>query len=434
MTQRRRFHFFSTPFLTALGRSGGLIIPFLVAFKYGAGPTTDAFFLAYGLNISIGSVFTPVFESFLLPYLTEQKKVQENINQLSSGVLVFCLPAVVILSFLVWVLLPWFLTQWSGLGPEISHLAARLFLEMIPVLILGVWTSAFNGIFHTHKIFWFPALSPLLRSLWVVAFLWLGHHTLGIHAVTLGYVIGDIFRWAAGRVLLGFLGRWKFQSQWKKMQFQVKDFLRQTVWQILGLLGINLIPLTDQWFASWLGAGKLSLASYSDRLFQVPYQLFLTGLLQVFLSYWSETYHEEAPESVWNKGQKDIRRAFQISFVLSILLALLQGPIVKLTFGFGHFSKEELKLIASFFGWLMLGFSPTVLNLLYARVLFVMRKSNVFFLQSWLRFFLNIFFDYLFMKWWGFQGIAISTTLVYVVTTVWLYGYLQSCQKARVKK
>ena len=63
--------FFETTVLAALGRIGGLLVPFLAAAIYGASPETDAFFFAYMLAFVFLTLFSSIFEATLIPYLTE---------------------------------------------------------------------------------------------------------------------------------------------------------------------------------------------------------------------------------------------------------------------------------------------------------------------------------------------------------------------------
>jgi putative peptidoglycan lipid II flippase len=155
----------------------------------------------------------------------------------------------------------------------------------------------------------------------------------------------------------------------------------------------------------------------------------MTGLLQIFLSYWSESFAAEPPAIFWKKARRDVRVVFWIMLLISIVLILLRDPITRLVYGHGPVTPAQLKAIASLFGWFMVGFAPTVLNLLYVRVLFVLKKSRVFCVQSWIRWILNIVFNFLFMKWWGLQGIVISTSCVFIVTTVWLHFYLKRYER-----
>jgi putative peptidoglycan lipid II flippase len=426
----RKKHLLSTPVFAILGRAGGIVIPFLVAYYFGAGPRSDAFFFAFVLIFSLSGLFVPIFESLLVPYLTEVKDSRGHVVSLANGVLFLNLPLVLLLGLGIGLGLAPFLNRWSGLDGETAALTARLFLQMLPMLLFGVWAASGNSILYAHKVFWFPAFSPFIRSVCAIGFLVIFHRSLNIDSVAIGFSIGEIIRWGCSLALLVPLVGWKFHVNWKASWAKVKDFMSQAGYHLLGLLSLNLLPLVDQWFASWLGVGNLSLLSYADRLFQIPFQLLMTGFLQIFLSYWSEQYFQGSAKAFWEHVWKDIRMVFALTLVLSLLLILFRDLIVRLLFGFGKMPADDLSVLSTLFGWMMVGFAPAILNLLYVRVLFVLKKSSVFFVQSLIRLILNIVFNFIFMRLWGLQGIAMSTSAVFIGTTIWLHYYLQrTCRK-----
>ena len=421
----RKKHLLSTPVFAILGRAGGIVIPFLVAYYFGAGPRSDAFFFAFALIFSLSGLFVPIFESLLVPYLTEVKDSPGHVVSLAHGVLFLNLPLVLLLGLGIGLGLAPLLHRWSGLDAETAALTARLFLIMLPMLLFGVWAACGNSILYAHKIFWFPAFAPFIRSVGAILLLVLGHQSLNIDSVAIGFSIGEIVRWGCGLALLVPLVGWKFHVNWKESWGKVKDFMSQAGYHLLGLLSLNLLPLVDQWFASWLGSGNLSLLSYADRLFQIPFQLLLTGFLQIFLSYWSEQYFRGSYKAFWEHVWKDVRVVFALTFVLSLVLILFRDLIARLLFGFGKMPAGDLPMLGSLFGWMMVGFAPAILNLLYVRVLFVLKKSSVFFIQSLIRLILNIIFNFIFMRFWGLPGIAMSTSAVFIGTTIWLHYYLR---------
>ena len=429
--EKRQRQFISSTLFTILGRFGGVVLPFLIAYYYGSGKDSDAFFFAYGLILSLTGLFAPIFESLLVPYLAEVKDSAAKVSSLANGVLIFNLPILFFLGFVIWAGLDPALTHWSGMNSETAHLTSKLFFQMLPMLFLGVLSALSNSIFYTHKIFWFPAVSPLIRSLCVIGTLVATHALFGIYAASGGFAVGEIFRWILGIFLLVKLSKWKFSVDWKESREKVKSFMGQSIYQLFALLALNLIPLSDQWFASWLGTGNLSLICYADRLFQIPFQLMMTGFLQVFLSYWSESYYQDSPAIFWKKARKDIRTVFIVTVVFSGMLILLREPLVYLVFGFGDMTQGDLKTLGVLFGWLMVGFAAAILNLLYVRILFVLKKSNVFLVQSLIRFALNIILNFVLMRFWGLEGLAISTSGVFVVTTLWLHFYLKRAWKAQ---
>ncbi len=425
MTTRAR-HFILTPLFAIAGRAGGIVIPFLIAYYYGAGSSSDAFFFAFALLFSLTGLFVPILESLLVPYLAEYREDAAKTSSLANGVLFFKLPVVLAVAALIAAGLVPFLTRASGFDPATAKLTWELYLVMLPLLIFGTAAAQSNGIFYTRKIFWFPAASPLIRSLLVILFLILFHQTAGIHAPAWGFAGGEILRWGIGMILVWKLAGWRPRINWQESREKMRSFMGHAGYHLLALLALNLIPLTDQWFASWLGAGNLSLLSYADRLFQVPFQLMMTGFLQIFLSFWSDHYYAESRSVFWQRVHHDIRIVFLVTLVLSVGLIVLRRPAVHLVFGWGNkLPQEELRALEVLFAWLMAGFAPAILNLLYVRVLFVLKKTPVFFYQSLIRLLLNIGLNAVFMRIWGLAGIAAATSLVFTLTTLWLYFYVR---------
>ena len=72
-----RNSFFKDSFLLTLlnflARSVGLIIPLIVARKYGVSGATDAFFFAYSILIFITGIFSGVAETVIVPFIAERR-------------------------------------------------------------------------------------------------------------------------------------------------------------------------------------------------------------------------------------------------------------------------------------------------------------------------------------------------------------------------
>jgi putative peptidoglycan lipid II flippase len=432
MASDKKSIFLLTPFFSVLGRAGGLFLPFFIALWYGASAEVDAFFLASTLMISLLGFFSPLFESILVPYLVNEKKDPEKISRITNGILLWILPAVLILALALALFLPFLLNLATSLSRDESHLIVRLFLEMIPFLLLGVGVAATNGIFYTHNRFWFPAFSPVIRSGWIILLALLGHQAFGVHALSLGYSIGEIFRWVLSIFLLTKFSQWHSEADWQGEHFDIKNFFSQALLQLLGLFAVSLIPLIDQWCASWFGAGRVAQITYADRLFQIPYQLFLTGWFQIFLADWSETYSSHPPSLFWKRVYKHLFWVTFVSFAISFATFMMRKPLISFLFGYGALSDSDLYTIEHLFGWLMVGFMPGILNLLFARILFVLRKSKIFLWLSIGRLALNLIFNLLFMHFFGLMGIAISTSMVAFATLPLFFWFLNKYSKPHV--
>ncbi|MBI3313091.1 MAG: polysaccharide biosynthesis C-terminal domain-containing protein [Candidatus Omnitrophica bacterium] len=416
--------FLSISIFTLLGRSGGLVIPFFIAMIYGASWQTDSFFLAYNLIFALIGIFVHLFESALIPFLVEHHKDDRLVTGFANSVLAVSLGPMTFLSVLIAVgLRP--LLQWgSGLETFSIDLVAQIFMCLLPMLFFNVWMASIHSILFARDIFWISAVSPFIRSIVVISFLFFVNQWLGVHALSVGFSFGELVRWAVTFLLLVRLTSWKWRLEWQRTKSLVAGFFREGFLQMLAVLALSLIFVSDQWFASWTGIGHVTLLSYADRLLQIPYILFATAFLQVFLTDWSKTYYDKRHD-FWPKLRRDIGIGFVVSFFLAGLLCFFRQPLVGIVYGTRNLSGEERQVLTAIFGWYAISFCPGVLRLLFGRAIIVIKHSKFYFLQACAELILNILMNYVLMLRFGVVGIAMSTALVQTVSSAWLYGYLK---------
>lgn len=427
--ETRKHHFISTPILAAIGRFGGMLIPIVIAFVFGATRHTDAFFLAFALTFFFLSLIQQIFESLLLPFLSEHKlNDASQIVPFVLRILKVLLPLLVITALAVWLFLKSGLNRGSGFNAETAGETARLFLCMLPFLLFSVLVSALNGILNSYKYYWLPAVSPALRSLGVIAAIFLFHQKMGIYAIALGFVLGELLRLWLSVYLV---------QKLKLLSFSVKSdsqslrlFWHQCGFQLAALIAVQMIPLMNQWFATWLQTGDVSLYSYADRLYLIPYQIFLMGVSQIFLSDWSDSYVQKTAAEFRAKVINDVRLAVLVASGISAIL-LLGGIFAKPLFQLVlSVDAEQAGRVASVFNWLILGFAPAVMTSLLLRVLFVMKTSVHFFIQSMVRLAAQVVLILLLLPLMGLTGIAGATTLSTLFSAVWLFFMVKKIWQA----
>ena len=281
---------FSTTFLNVVGKGVGLLIPFFVAAWYGAGSATDAFFLSYSLILAFSEFLSPAFQNVLVPFIVEIRDRPGELGDFLGGVAAFGTAAVAVLLGLFLALasagLPLFLTRDSGQ----PRLILILLLEISAVAVLSMWSGFLSGVFNAFKRFTLPALSPLFRAAVALGVIAATKGRLGIHALALGYVLGEACRAA----ILGLrLGRLKLVALKFRLRPapRVLEFFRVGAFQTAGLAFLGLNIVIDKVMASWLGDGRVSVLHYADRLTAVPLVFILSGVFVPLISHWSESFH-----------------------------------------------------------------------------------------------------------------------------------------------
>lgn len=278
----------TTIFATS-GRGVGFLIPFFIAAWYGVGKETDAFFFAYSLIIYLATIFSPVMESIIVPFIAEKRAKQEDVGGFIGRVLGISALGLLALSGIFLIVIKPFLAVLTRFSPEGIDLIYRILLETIPLLVLLVWTSILAGTLNAYKVFVIPAMSPAFRALMTIGFIYLFKKSLGVHAIAWGYVAGEIFRLSILFWLLQKLNLFRLRVRvgWEP---KFNEFLKASSYQIIGMSIMAFTPVINKTMASWLGKGSVSILEYADRLYMIPLTFLASGFVVTFLSHWSDRY------------------------------------------------------------------------------------------------------------------------------------------------
>jgi putative peptidoglycan lipid II flippase len=424
MTDSKR-PFYSTAFFAFLGRSGGFVIPYAVAFFFGAGAHTDAFFLSFTVMTFIVMTVTYLLESVLISWMVERKNSSEVLSKFSSGIMALSFWGALACFAVVALVLKPMLMRWSGIGEQAAVWTLKGYILMGPLLLLGCSISVANALFCAYKIFWFPAVSPLIRTALSILFLCLYHAGTGVEAAAWGLAAGEVLRWAVTFYLLCKTTPWKFRFDWKEENAAVAAFFRHGGFQILALTAFNLLPVVDQLFSSRTGPGGISLYNYAERLVAVPNQLFIVGFVTIFHTDWSEIHAQDGDRVFWEKIRRDFVRVFILTAAIGGAFFLFRDPIVRLTLFRNNVAEAQVAKVIGLFGWIVIGFAPMMLRFLCDRILYVLRKPLFCLLYSWAHLFLKIAVNGFLVPRAGLSGVGISTAVLNFFTAGVLLLYLK---------
>lgn len=400
---------FKTSLLAGAARLPGFLIPFVVAAAFGVSPETDAFFLAFSVILLIQMVVGNVFETAIVPFIADERARKGRLEAWVGGVMVWTTffsaaltAATAIAAKPLFVLL-------ASLTPAAQGLAVRLLFEMLPMIFLMTWSSTLNGALNACKAFSVPALSPAARSVVVITFILLWKGSLGIHAIPAGYVAGEALRlavsgWAYGRAVGALAWRWE-------LDHEARRFFQSAAWQTIALAVLCSLSLINQVMASYAGAGDLSLFAYGERLRNVPFMIFFTGVLPVVFSHWANERSGEAG-AAWPGHRRAILRFGALAFAAALAMVALADSLTTLAYGRGAFPREALDRTSAVFAWLIGGFVFDVVGLLCVRFLILHRRDKIYMALAIGRVFATAALNALLLPDFGIHGIAASVTLV----------------------
>ncbi len=341
--------------LTFFSRITGLLRDVLIASVYGAGPLTDAFWVAFRIPNLLRRLFAEgAFSQAFVPILGEVRKQgdHEDVRRVLDHVALVLLAVLTLVTLIGIVGAPWVVTAMAS-GMRTAGRAAEFDAAtwmtrlMFPYIICMSLVAFASGVLNTYSRFAVPAFTPVLLNLSMIgASLLLAPHTAQpIHALAIGVMIGGILQlavqWAAlGR--LGLLPRWGAGLRTAWHDTIVRRVMRQMLPAILGVSVAQVSLLINTNIATWLAPGSVTWLSFADRLMEFPTALLGVALGTVLLPSLSAA-HAGGDQHRYNALLDwGLRLVFLLGLPAALGLALLSDGLVAVLFNYGAFGAADV--------------------------------------------------------------------------------------------
>lgn len=308
----------------------------------------------------------------------------------------------------------------TNFPPEVVYDGYLIVFEILPLLFLISWTATLNGTLNSFKIFWVPALSPLLRGTVVLLAVIFLKGILGIHAVALGFLAGELLRLYVSYLILRRKTDFIFYIP-RGIGAASGSFIRTAGYQMASAAIVGLNPLFDRVVASWMGEGSVSLIEYSEKLFFLPATLFTAGLIKVVLSYWSFRSYEVGFQRLKADVHKALKVVGGVAFLVAFFVYIFRDFYTEVAFRHGDFPLSRIPEVSAILGMYILGLPPLIMAYLLVNGLMVMKGTKVIMKMGIIINLSNIVLDIFLANLLGVKGIALASTFVYLLTFVLMY-------------
>ncbi len=401
--------------LSLAAKGAGFMIPFFIAAWFGVSPETDAFFFAYGLVFFLATIFSTVVESIIVPFIAEARAKKEDVGRFVGRVLGMSAAGLLCLSIVFLLTIRPLLARVSHFSPEGLELIFSILLESAPLAVLIVWTSVLSGAFNAYKLFAVPALSPLFRAVVTLWFIYALKDSLGVHAIALGYVAGELFRLT---VLLVLLLRKRFFTIGISIGWDNKfsEFFRTSSYQVAGMSALAFTAMVNKTMVSWMGPGSVSLLEYAERLYMIPLTLLTSGFIVTLLSHWSARYQTGGEERLRKDVTKTVRTIGVTGVLLMAVLFISSGYLAAAVYGHGSFPQDKITEISRIFRFFLLGTVPYFLSQVYTRGLLTRKDSKSLLYAALLIVSTTVVLNLLLLRVMGVAGVALTSAVVSALT------------------
>jgi len=413
-----------------LSRILGLLRDQVMAFFFGTTFISDAFNAAFNLPNLLRRLFGEgALSAAFVPIYNEigYKRGKEAQFQFAMKVMLILSACLLILTGLGVLLAPVLVRLFfPGFNPQTSALTIKLTRILFPYLFCIGLSSTMIAILNSHDKFFMTGLSSGLLNIGWIGFIAIPHF-LGVTSplrlivyASYGVMFGGIMQILINLPFLKQLGyqfKVNLNDNKEAMNALGKRFLPGIIG--VGVRQINLIA--DNLMASFLPSGSIAALMFGNRLMQLPLGIFGiatgTAVLPLFSQY--------TVEEKWDELSKSVNFALlslaNIMIPITIMLIALGDDFVRILFQRGEFgdmavAKTYLALLFYSLGLFFFSVNQTLIPLFYANK---DTKTPVIIAASMVT--VNITLNYILMQYLAHGGLALSTSITSILTSITLF-------------
>ncbi|GFN46337.1 murein biosynthesis integral membrane protein MurJ [Candidatus Regiella insecticola] len=331
--------------MTMFSRVLGFIRDAVLARVFGAGMTTDAFFVAFKLPNLLRRIFAEgAFSQAFVPILAEYKSQQgeeatRTFVAYVAGLLTLVLAVVTVLGMLA---APWiiFITAPGFVDtPDQFMLTSALLRITFPYILLISLASLVAAILNTWNRFSIPAFAPAFLNISMIGFALFAapYFQPPVLALAWAVVLGGVLQ-------LGY--QLPYLKRIGMLVLPRLDLRNAGVWRVIRQMGpaifgvsvsqISLIINTI--FASFLVSGSVSWMYYADRLMEFPAGVLGVALGTILLPSLAKSFSAGDHNAYSRLMDWGLRLCFLLALPCTMALAIIAKPLIIVLFQYGQFS------------------------------------------------------------------------------------------------
>ena len=355
-----------------LSRVIGLIRDQFIAYKFGAGHSTDAYNIAFILPelinyLLVGGAASITFVTILDRYRANNDEAEgERALSIILNTMVIVLGAAILLAEIY---APLFTRIYFDPASPQGILCTRITRILLPAQLFFFAGGVLASVLLVRKQFSFQAVSPLLYNLGIIFGGVVLASRMGISSLGVGALIGAIL----GPFLLNAYGAYRSGVRYKAILDLKHPGLREWVRLSLPLmLGVTIITF-DNWILGYFakhGSGDISRLNYAKRLFTAPMAIIGQAAGAASLPFFASLFGRNQFASFASAVNRSVSRLVAFSLVGSAAMIALAQPAVALIFRRGSFNAADSTATAIYFAIFSASLALWTAQAIYARAFY----------------------------------------------------------------
>ncbi|MDX9826447.1 MAG: lipid II flippase MurJ [Spirochaetia bacterium] len=317
----------------------------IIASRYGAGTTSDAYYSTVGLLNTPAGLLSDSLTALVSPrsqaYKNKGKEKEYLASYLSVTAIAFIVLAAVFALFggaIASIVL-------GGLDAATIGTVRYLLLLSLPIIILSPLSVVLDNFLKSDKFFIFGNSASLINSILSTGVLF-----FVVRSGVAGIVVSSLLGVIANFVVLIVIAFKKEKLPGKiNIGLGLKEAARAFPLFAGGIMGIAA-GYVEKYLASFLSTGSITLLSMSSSLIGVARSLLVGTFISVYYPFISETLIKNDRDKYQEHMNEARRIVFGIFGFGCVCMIVLAKPLFTVIFGHGRFSSSDVVSLSAIFG------------------------------------------------------------------------------------
>lgn len=364
-----------------LSRVLGVLRDSIMAAKFGRGPMTDAYVLAFQIpdliffliaGGALSSAFIPVFSEYLY---TDREEEAWRLFGAVTTLMTLAIGGFIVVAFVF--AMP--LTQLvaGGKNPEYWPLIAQMSRIVLPAQLAFFVGGLMFGTLYARQRFATPSLGPNVYNLGII----FGALVLSqlVQPGIVGMAWGALFGALVGNLLIPLIAMRRLGSPFRPSldvkHEGVRKVFRLMVPVVLGLSLPGVYGILMRSFGSYFPSGINTALDLGNKLMQAPLGVFGQSLAIAVFPALSQFAAQGRMDMYRDQLAGTLRTVIYITLPISAVMLILARDLVTLLFKYGKFGSADVAAVAPCVQMFALGVTAWCMHPVLMRGFFAIQKS-----------------------------------------------------------
>lgn len=410
--------------MTFIVKGMGFFKEMEVGSHFGLSEILDTFLIASLIPGFINNVFMTSFQNVFVPNYIAETKTTSKSSSFLSACTILTLGLGILLMLLSYLFTDRFLESvFKNHSLQYYQFIREQFYIILPCILFWSFSSLFSSLLEIRGFFGLSAISSIFTSIAILVCLFFFKNQMGYTLLAIGMLVGSILE----LLYILIVSLHKKTLKFAKPDFSslnIKMFYRQLPSKIGSGFLTGSTGFVNQFFAAQLVVGSIASLNYGMKIPAFVASFLVIPIGNVILPYFSNLVHENR-QKAYQVLYQSMATVFFASLFIAGILFLFSETTISFLFERGNFTAQNTLTVSQIQKILLIYIPFYIASIIIIKFLTSINKNIHMFYASAINLVLNVALNYYLGKKYGVYGIAIATTLVYIVNFIILFLFVR---------